>query len=140
MLDRLVIALLLTIAGLGAWRVLTRRTSRRVARLGRHDPLLTGVADGVPVIVYFTTPDCTVCRHQQEPALQTVAAGATSELQIVRVDASLDPDAASRWGILTAPTTVVLDAERQPRHVNHGLASAETLLGQLSGVAAARPS
>lgn len=136
MVERLALALLLASLGLVIWRVLTRRTARRVSRHARHDALLTGVADGVPVIVYFTTPGCAVCRSQQEPALESVATDAGTDVRIVTVDASLDPVAASRWGILTAPTTIVLDRERLPRHVNHGLASADTLLGQLAGVAA----
>jgi hypothetical protein len=38
---------------------------------------------------------------------------------------------ADYWGVLSAPTTFIIDARGQPRAVNHGLASMEKLLRQL---------
>ena len=35
------------------------------------------------------------------------------------------------YGVLTVPTTVVLDERRRPAHINHGLAPAPVLLTQV---------
>jgi hypothetical protein len=47
------------------------------------------------------------------------------------VDASAQPEVAQEWGVLSVPTTFVIDASGKPRFVNHGVANAEKLIQQL---------
>ena len=89
---------------------------------------------GKPVILYFTTPGCVPCKTIQKPALGQVQAALGEKLQVVEVDTTERPDLAQRWGVLSVPTTFVIDSRGQARHVNHGVARAEKLLKQLNGL------
>lgn len=135
MLERLLLALLLAAAAVFIWRVYQRHSLRRLAERAPIDPALSNAAPGTPVIVYFTTPFCAPCRTQQRPALDQIAAQFGAGVQIVQVDAAADTEAADRWGVLSAPTTFVLDATHQPRYVNRGVATAATLREQLQAMA-----
>ncbi len=134
MLERLVIAGLIIGLGLSAWILYNRWTLRRVAAQSPRDPLLADLRAGVPVIVFFTTPFCVPCRTQQKPALVALQSEMGADLEVILVDATKQPDIADRWGVFSAPTTFVLDEQHIPRHVNRGVASAETLKKQLSGL------
>ncbi len=131
MLERLLIAAVLLAAGYVAYRVWIARQKGSVNALVPVDPLLTGVTPGVPVIVYFTTPMCVPCKTQQQPALERLRNEVT--VQIVKVDACEDPDAADRWGVFSSPTTFVIDGHGQTRAVNHGVADFHKLKAQLQG-------
>lgn len=135
MIERLLLALLITVAAALAWRLYQRHSLRRLTTQAPSDPALADAAPGTPVIVYFTTPFCAPCRTQQQPALQQIAAHFGAGVQIVQVDAAADTETADRWGVLSAPTTFVLDAAHQPRYVNRGVADAATLREQLAAIA-----
>lgn len=125
-------AILMIVIGVLAYRlwtqarlVMLRRTKR--ARFAGID----AVREGVPAILYFTTPDCLPCKTVQGPSIETLQAQFGERLQIVKVDASERIDLADAWGILSVPTTFIIDAQGQPRHVNNGVASAAKLRQQL---------
>jgi thiol-disulfide isomerase/thioredoxin len=86
---------------------------------------------GSPVLLYFTTPTCAPCKTVQRPAIQRLSEKLGDRLQVVEIDATLQPEIASQWGVLSVPTTFVIDARGQARFVNHGVASAEKLLKQI---------
>jgi thioredoxin-like negative regulator of GroEL len=89
---------------------------------------------GAPVLLYFTTPTCAPCKTIQRPAIKKLEEQVGGKLQVIEIDASARPELASRWGVLSVPTTFVIDAQGKPRHVNHGVASADKLLKQINEV------
>lgn len=129
MLERLFIVILLAIFGIVAYQLSTRRHLRKIAEQLNTDPILLGLSREVPTIVYFTTPNCIPCKTQQQPALQKL--GEMLRVQIVQIDATENPDAAERWGVMTAPTTFILDNQWQPKTVNYGVADETKLYQQL---------
>ena len=132
MAERLLIASLLITAGFAAWRLFTRGQLARAAKLGAaRDPLLNGVPDGVPAIVYFTTPTCAPCRLQQTPALERLKGELGDAVHVVRIDATEQPDAASRWGVISVPTLFVLGRDGAARHVHNGVVSDHILKQEL---------
>jgi len=135
MLERLLFAG--TLAGLGVigWIVFNRLSVWRVAQRAPADPLLADLQNGVPAIVYFTTPFCEPCRTQQKPALAQLQADLGPSIQVIQVDAVQQPDTADRWGVFSVPTTFILDGRHTPRRVNRGVASAEALKKQVLAVA-----
>lgn len=84
-----------------------------------------------PVIVYFTTPDCAPCKTVQRPALNQVSLSLGDTLQVIEIDATEKPDLAKQWGVMSVPTTFILDARGQARYVNNGVARVEKLMEQL---------
>jgi thiol-disulfide isomerase/thioredoxin len=121
-------------------RVRARRPSLRPQgplpqglRLGFHLGLET-LKPGAPAILYFTTPTCAPCKTVQRPALARLGERFGDGLQVIEVDASARPDLADYWGVLSVPTTFVIDSKGQPRRVNHGVASADRLQKQIEAV------
>ena len=116
------------------WRWTVRR---RVAAL-RQAPLSEAVAaldlPDRPTVLYFTTPTCSQCRFQQTPILNRLGANWGDQVHVRKVDAIEQEALARHYGILTVPSTVVLDSGRQVVGINHGLASADRLSGQLSAL------
>jgi thiol-disulfide isomerase/thioredoxin len=84
-----------------------------------------------PVLVYFTTPDCAPCKTVQRPAIDRVSDLLGEKLEVVEIDATAHPDLAKTWGVLSVPTTFVLDEHGEARYVNNGIARAEKLLEQI---------
>jgi thiol-disulfide isomerase/thioredoxin len=119
-------------AGIGTFLLVNRAILRRTEDLSRHLP---GWQPGRAVILYFTTPECAPCRTVQRPALQRVQSEWGDRLQVIEVDATRRADLARRWGVLSVPTTFLLDASGKPRFVNHGVTRAEQLIEQLHRLA-----
>jgi thioredoxin 1 len=131
MIERILIALALLAVGYAVCRLYTRRQLQRASSHALTDPLLQGLAPGVPTIVYFTTPTCAPCRLQQTPTLQRLQQEMGDALRVIRVDATENPDAADRWGVFSVPTTFVLDRDGHARNVYNGLVDAQTLKREL---------
>ncbi len=130
-LPRLLWAVLIIAFGLGLYRLATRAVLARARSAGRGGLPLQA---GVPSILYFTTPDCAPCRTVQRPALQTVQQRLGERLRVIEINAYDQPDLAKQWGVLSVPTTFILDANGAPHHVNHGATSADQLMKQLNEV------
>lgn len=135
MIERAIIALAIIAAAVIGWIIWNRLTLRRARATAPIDPLLTDTTPDLPVILYFTTPFCAPCRTQQQPALHALTRDWAGRVQVVQVDATADPAAADRWGVVSAPTTFVLDAARTPRFVNRGVAPRELLAQQIAAIA-----
>lgn len=125
---RALMALGIMLLGWAAYRVWLALSLR--AKSSRA-PGLETFRRGTPAILYFTTPQCVPCRTQQRPALKKVQMDLGEQVQVIEIDATAQPAIADYWGVLSAPTTFVIDASGQPRRVNHGVASAAKLKQQL---------
>lgn len=130
MLERLTITIVLIAVGAIAYRLFTRWQLERATTAQTADPLLTD-APRVPIVVYFTTETCGPCKTQQTPTLNLLKTELGDNLHVIRVDAEADPDAASRWGVMTVPTVFVLNPDGTPRKVYNGVVSAATLRQEL---------
>jgi thiol-disulfide isomerase/thioredoxin len=84
-----------------------------------------------PAIVYFTTPDCVPCKTIQRPALNKLSNLMGDKLEVIEIDATQRPDLAKQWGVMSVPTTFLLDSGGKARFVNNGVARVEKLMEQL---------
>jgi len=127
-LERLIIAAALGGLGVAGFILFNRFTLKRaeskVARFASYRP-------GLPALVYFTTPTCAPCKTVQRPAIERIKGKLGQWFQVIEVDASAQPELAQEWGVMSVPTTFVIDASGKPRYVNHGVTNAETLIKQL---------
>lgn len=129
MLERALLVIVLFALGYAVYRIRVRRQINQVS----CDPLLKQLKPGVPAIIYFTTPDCIPCRTRQRPALDHLhEILGDNAIQVLQIDATQQPDVADRWGVLSAPTTFVIDARGQTIAVNHGVADTATLQRQIA--------
>ena len=119
------------LAGILAYQLITHAVLFKARSASRRSPL---GRSQTPVILYFTTPDCAPCKTIQRPALDKVKAAVGDRMDVVEVNAYEKPDLARQWGVLSVPTTFILDANGSPRHVNHGATPASKLLKQLQDV------
>jgi thiol-disulfide isomerase/thioredoxin len=122
--------LAIVIIGAGAfayWLV----NQRLLIRAQNNVFTLFNILPNKPVLVYFTTPDCAPCKTVQRPAIQRVSKLLGERLEVIEIDATERPDLAKVWGVMSVPTTFVLDARGQARYVNNGVARAEKLLEQI---------
>jgi thiol-disulfide isomerase/thioredoxin len=110
------------------WLIVARARNRRLG-LENFNP-------GIPAILYFTTPACMPCKTIQRPALARLQERMTDSLQVIEIDAAARADLADYWGVLSVPTTFIIDARGRPRRVNHGVSSAEKLYRQIEEVEA----
>jgi thiol-disulfide isomerase/thioredoxin len=131
MLERLLVAVLLIVLGLGLYLGWTRLQLWRMRRVTANTPGLETLKLGRPAILYFTAPGCVPCRTVQRPALEALQAELGERLQVVTINAVERPEAANHWGVISAPTTFIVDRYGRARRVNHGVAGAGKLKQQL---------
>lgn len=111
-----------------ALRVLTQQASRRgAARLSE----LRRAGRAGKVLVYFTTPTCIPCKTIQRPAIEDAKQSLGTELEVIEIDAQAQPELASRWGVLSVPTTYLFNRKGEMKHANYGVVRLEKLLEQL---------
>jgi thioredoxin-like negative regulator of GroEL len=120
--------------------VLAGRTlaSRRLRRLtaGGQARLWTALGadpDGRPTVVVFSTPSCAACWTAQKPALAALEERTSGGVRVIQIDAAARPDVARTFGIMTVPSTVVLDRRGDVVAANQGFATADRLAGQVGG-------
>ena len=113
------------------YRLVSRTLLIRVHDSARESGLFS---PGKPAILYFTTPDCAICKSMQRPALMRLKEKMGDWLQVVEIDAYEKPELAKEWKVLSVPTTFIIDAKGNPRQVNYGATPAEKLFEQLNKV------
>lgn len=111
----------------GAKQIVLARTKHSSASLPQ--PLR-----GVPIILYFTTPDCAPCKTIQRPAIQKVKQTLQNGLDVIEIDASQKVKLAKEWNVMSVPTTYIIDTNGTTKFVNHGAVRAEKLLEQIKQV------
>ncbi|GAB4485877.1 MAG: hypothetical protein Fur0016_10820 [Anaerolineales bacterium] len=126
--ERLFIAAAISSLAVAAYLLLNRYTLQRASsKVSKFASYQTGL----PAIVYFTTPTCAPCKTIQRPTIERLKTRYGQWFQVIEVDASQKPEIAQEWGVMTVPTTFVIDASGKPRYVNQGIATAEKLIQQL---------
>jgi thioredoxin 1 len=118
---------------LGVWAA-SRLYRRWLARGKQPTAQLEAIglpADGRPVVLGFTGEYCLPCKTQQHPALERLRSQVGEAAHVEEVDALEHAELAGRYGVLTVPTTVVLDDKRGVVAINYGVTPAEKLYQQV---------
>lgn len=130
MVELRLIVLVAIVAAAGVlWAVLSWRTRR--FRAPTAADLLPAPPGRRALVIAFTTPDCAPCRTAQKPALEHLRFIYPYAVDVREVDATVDPDLAGRFGILSVPSTVVIDPRGRVVAINHTLTATSKLAAQL---------
>ncbi|MCL4275970.1 MAG: thioredoxin family protein [Anaerolineales bacterium] len=122
------LALGIMVSGVVIYWYLNQRLLAR-AQGGVH--ALVGAQPDKPTIVYFTTPDCAPCKTIQRPALEKLTSLFGEGISVIEIDASQNPELAKTWGVMSVPTTFLLDQKGAAKYVNTGVARLEKLMEQV---------
>jgi thioredoxin-like negative regulator of GroEL len=125
MVDRVLIALIVMAAGVGAYLLFQAWQRSRAA--SAFEPT------GKPTVLYFRSDTCAPCVAQAR-FIEQVRRQFGDRVAIEKIDADAERERAGRFGVFTVPTTLVIDAEGKVRHANYGLAGPDKLARQLAEV------
>lgn len=131
MIERVEISGAMIAVGIALYWGWVRLQLWRLRSTTQQTPGLESMNAGKPAILYFSSPECVPCEAAQDPALLVLQRELGTRLQVIKIDATARPAVADHWGVLSVPTTFVIDHLGRPRRVNHGVASAARLRRQL---------
>ena len=134
MLERIALAIGLIIIGWLAYHALLSAQHRLVSHTSKSHSL-----SGRPAILVFTSPTCGPCKLQQMPILNRLMVDWQDKIDMSVIDVTEQPDVASRYGVWSLPTTIVLDADRQVAAINQGVASDRKLREEFEKVSTLGP-
>ncbi len=129
MLERLLILALVGAIVVAVWALLRERQRRRLSALAATSPFADLVPTGRAAVVALTLPTCVECRARQAPAIERLRASLGASIHIVTLSAETHADLVTQLGVLTVPSTVVLDPAGTVCFLNQGFAD-ETRLAQ----------
>lgn len=129
MIERALITLILVVVGILVYRLWKGYQLQRLSEVG----YLANFVSGSPAVVLFTADFCAPCKYQQQPALVRLTQE-MPQVQVIEVDVQAEPEVARQWGVMSLPTTFILDRAGQPRDVNYGVTSTEILKHQLEAI------
>ena len=132
MLERLlVVAVLASVVLVVAFAIRTLVRRRIAAVVGTLAPsgLRSALSSRGPTLVYFYGPLCVSCTDQARAIDELVQEVGTA---VLRFDVTNESALADALGVVTVPTTAVIDAAGRVRHVNLGYHPKAILASQLS--------
>ncbi|HEX9114988.1 MAG TPA: thioredoxin family protein, partial [Anaerolineae bacterium] len=81
------------------------------------------------------TSTCVPCTVQGR-YLEQVQHDFAGRVAVEKIDAEVEAERASQFGIFTVPTTLIVDPAGRVRHINYGLTDARKLAHQIEDAAA----
>jgi thioredoxin 1 len=128
MVERLLLSLVIALLAVVVLVALRHLNQRRASHA-----LADTAGDQRPGILYFRSDHCAPCRVQSHH-LRQLQRDMGGHLAIQEIDAERESDLAARFGVVTLPTTLVMDGRGRVKHINYGLAASATLARQLEKV------
>ncbi len=125
MSDRIIVALVLVVAGVVAYRLLLLLQQRAVSRRAQAGDSVDRAA-----LLVFTSPTCAPCKLQQVPVINRLMVEWSDKIDVRLIDVTEQPDVAQQYGVWSLPTTIVLKADRSVVAINQGVAHEKKLRGQ----------
>lgn len=92
---------------------------------------IAGFAMNKASIILFTSPNCTPCDKVQKPILKHLLENTQDRLQYFEIDTQTNPEIAEKWGVLSVPSTFLLNREGVPQFVHHGVVTERILVEQI---------
>lgn len=125
MSDRIIVALVLVVAGVVAYRLLLLIQQRAVSRRAQAGDRIDRAA-----LLVFTSPTCAPCKLQQVPIINRLMVEWSDRIDVRLIDVTEQPEVAQQYGVWSLPTSIVLKADRSVVAINQGVAHEKKLRGQ----------
>ena len=129
-LERIIITGLLFLIGTGG---VMAYKQWHVGQLNRETAVSAFSTLATPTLLYFRSDSCVVCPTQEQYVKQ-LADVWNGRIAIHKIDADTEPQTAQQYGVMTLPTTIVVDNTGSVRDVNYGLTNAHKLNKQVERV------
>ena len=129
LIERLLLTIFIILISLAIFMVYRYLHLRRL----RTVALAPGPARGRPMVLYFRSDSCAPCQTQA-PYLRDLEETYGSRLSVQMIDADINKDMASRFGVITLPTTLILDRSGEVKHINYGLTTTSKLSQQMEKI------
>ena len=124
-IERIIIVAALAIIGMAAYWLFKQAQMRKLSSV-------TTINEQAQLL-YFRSATCAVCPTQSR-FVDTIEHQWAEIVAIRKIDDELEPDTASKYGVFTLPTTILVDAAGKVREINYGLTNAHKLNQQLQTV------
>jgi len=129
-LERIIITGLLVLISTGGFVALKQW---HMGRLNKETAVSPLTSFATPTLLYFRSDSCAVCPAQGR-YVEQVAGMWNGRLAIHKIDADSEPQTAQQYGVMTLPTTILVDDSGAVYDVNYGLTNAHKLNKQVERV------
>jgi thiol-disulfide isomerase/thioredoxin len=133
MIERFLFSIILLLSFVAAVKVFTVYQQRQIRRRSQRKRLPSKIRFDKPTLLYFWTPECSQCRPQEQ---QIERANSTlqqfgKQLNMQKFNAHEEKKLARFLGVMTVPTTVLIDSHGKVSALNPGLTKARKIVDQL---------
>lgn len=125
--ERLFVICLFTIITLFAFVLFKQMQIRRI------NFAASGFVGGEPTLLYFRSDSCGTCPTQAR-YLDQLVDKENGRFAIQSIDVDTEPEKAKQYGVMTLPTTMILDTTGQVKEINYGLTPSHKLAKQLQAI------
>jgi len=130
-LERILITGILFLLGTGGFVALRQW---HVGWLNRGETAVSAITSlATPTLLYFRSDTCAVCPTQGR-YVEEVVKGWNGRLAIQKIDTDTEPETAQRYGVMSLPTTILIDHNGSVQDINYGLTNARKLNKQVERV------
>ncbi len=129
MLERTLLTFLIFMLGAAVFLLFRAYHKRRASQW----PLPLPAERGKPMLLYFRSDHCSPCITQAH-YLRALEQSYPGRLAIRAIDVEREVDLAVQYGIVTLPSTLLVDPNGEVQHINYGLTGATKLAQQLEKV------
>ena len=126
MLERLLITGIIGLLSIAGFEILNGFQRQRATAANQANNHETS-----PYILYFRSDSCSGCETQSQLLMQLDDA---LQYAIQKVDVDQNPQLAETYGVLSLPTTLVMDADGNARYINYGVVNPRKLTHQWMSV------
>ena len=86
-----------------------------------------------PVLLYFKSDNCAPC-VTQEQYLTDLEESVGQRMSVRRINTDYDREIAANYGVITVPTTLIVDPAGVVKYINYGITTTSRLAHQLEKV------
>jgi thioredoxin 1 len=128
MIERMLISTILIIMIVVVWAMFRYLHMRRASQV-----VAIKITPSAPTLLYFSSDHCAPCVTQAH-YLNDFRQEYRDRVYVRTINTDLNPELATRYGVFTVPTTLIIDEGGEVRNINYGLTGPSRLAHQLEKI------